>query len=225
MDFESAADGATTTIPSALSNTTIAPETATSTPSVAPHPLPVQEALSVEFQAALNPLEEAQLRSMEARRVFEATTPIEAWMDDYFTLIKEGWSWRQAVYMLWASQPQPRTPKTQWELATEILGLTSDRVIRDWRANNPTIETRIAQLTASALVKARADVFAALIAAAIDPSYKGNRDRRLLLELTGDYVPRQALSLTNPDTRTAIEEADTETLRAVAGRDSPAVAE
>lgn len=216
MDFESAADGATTTIPSALSNTTIAPETATSTPSVAPHPLPVQEALSVEFQAALNPLEEAQLRSMEARRVFEATTPIEAWMDDYFTLVEEGWSWRQAVYMLWASQPQPRTPKTQWELATQILGLASDRVIRDWRSGNPLIETRVAQLTASALVKARADVFAALIAAATDPSYKGNRDRRLLLEMTGDYVPRQALTIGRPDTRAAIEEADTETLRAVA---------
>lgn len=178
----------------------------------------VQETLSDEFQAALNPLEEAQLRSQEARRVFEATTPVEAWMDDYFALIEEGWSWRQAVYMLWASQPQPRTPKTQWELATEILGLTSDRVIRDWRANNPTIETRIAQLTASALVKARADVFSALIAAATDKSYKGNRDRRLLLELTGDYVPRQALSLSHPDTRAAVEEADTETLRALAGR-------
>jgi hypothetical protein len=214
-NFEPVADGATTTISSAPS-TTIAPETATSTPSVAPHPLPVQEALSVEFQAALNPLEEAQLRSMEARRVFEATTPIEAWMDDYFTLVEEGWSWRQAVYMLWASQPQPRTPKTQWELATQILGLASDRVIRDWRSNNPLIDTRIAQLTASALVKARADVFAALIVAATDPSYKGNRDRRLLLEMTGDYVPRQALSIGRPETRAAIEEADTETLRAVA---------
>lgn len=214
-DIVLVADGATTTIPSALS-TTIAPETATCTPPVAPHPLPVQEPLSDEFQAALNPLEEAQLRSMEARRVFEATTPIEAWMDDYFDLIADGWSWRQAVYILWASQPQPRTPKTQWELATQILGLASDRVIRDWRSGNPLIETRIAKLTASALVKARADVFAALIAAATDPSYKGNRDRRLLLEMTGDYVPRQALTIGRPDTRAAIEEADTETLRAVA---------
>ena len=213
-EFEPVADGAMT-IAEQPSDSAVACETI-STSVVAPHPLPVQETLSVEFQAALNPLEEAQLRSMEARRVFEATTPIEAWMDDYFTLVEEGWSWRQAVYMLWASQPQPRTPKTQWELATQILGLASDRVIRDWRSGNPLIETRVAQLTASALVKARADVFAALIAAATDPSYKGNRDRRLLLEMTGDYVPRQALSIGRPETRAAIEEADTETLRAVA---------
>ncbi len=168
------------------------------------------------MEGALNPLEEAQLKSAEARRVFEASARAEAWMDDYFALIAEGWSWRQAVYMLWASQPQPRTPATQWELATEVLGLTSDRAIRDWRAANPTMETRIASLTASVLMKARGDVFAALVASASDPTYKGNRDRKLLLEMTGDYTPRQALQLETPARLPEIEEADSQTLRMLA---------
>ena len=165
----------------------------------------------------LNVLEEAQIKSAEARRLFEAAGRAEAWMDDYWALIEEGWSWRQAVFMLWASQPQPRKPATQMELATQVLGLQSDRVIREWKAQDARMEARIARLTASALMKARADVFAALVTAATDPSYKGNRDRKLLLELTGDYVPRQALDLSVPASRSAVEEADTETLRALAG--------
>lgn len=169
------------------------------------------------MDGALNVLEEAQIRSAEARRLFEAAGSAEAWMDDYWALIEEGWSWRQAVFMLWASQPQPRKPATQMELATQVLGLQSDRVIREWKAQDARMEARIARLTASALMKARADVFAALVAAATDPSYKGNRDRKLLLELTGDYVPRQALDLSVPASRSAVEEADTETLRALAG--------
>lgn len=169
------------------------------------------------MDGALNVLEEAQIRSAEARRLFEAAGSAEAWMDDYWALIEEGWSWRQAVFMLWASQPQPRKPATQMELATQVLGLQSDRVIREWKAQDARMEARIARLTASALMKARADVFAALVMAATDPSYKGNRDRKLLLELTGDYVPRQALDLSVPASRSAVEEADTETLRALAG--------
>jgi hypothetical protein len=169
------------------------------------------------MDGALNVLEEAQIRSAEARRLFEAAGSAEAWMDDYWALIEEGWSWRQAVFMLWASQPQPRKPATQMELATQVLGLQSDRVIREWKAQDARMEARIARLTASALMKARADVFAALVIAATDPSYKGNRDRKLLLELTGDYVPRQALDLSVPASRSAVEEADTETLRALAG--------
>lgn len=165
----------------------------------------------------LNVLEEAQIKSAEARRLFEAAGQAEAWMDDYWALIEEGWSWRQAVYILWASQPQPRQPATQAQLATQVLGLQSDRVIREWKAQDARMEARIARLTASALLKARADVFAALVAAATDPTYKGNRDRKLLLEMTGDYVPRQALDLSVPGSRSAVEEADTETLRALAG--------
>ena len=104
------------------------------------------------MEAVLNPLDEAQLKSAAARRLFEASEHADAWLDQYWDLVAEGWSWRQAVYMLWASQPQPRTPKTQWDLATQVLGLTSDRVIREWR-QIPGFETRVMKLTASALLQ------------------------------------------------------------------------
>lgn len=167
------------------------------------------------LEGALNPLDEAQLRSAEARRVVEGSRYMEAWMDDYFTLLGEGWSWRQAIYILWASQPQPRAPRTQAELAT-LLGLTSDRAIRDWREQNPAIEVRVAQMAASALLKARADVIAALAESASNPNYKHHNDRKLFLEMTGDYAPQQRLTIAAPVTTQEVEEADTETLRAMA---------
>lgn len=151
------------------------------------------------MEGALNPLDEAQLRSAEARRIFESSNQAEDWMDDYFALIGEGWSWRQAVYMLWEAQPRKsRHPATQGQLATEILGLSSDRVIRDWKASNPIMETRIRKLTLRALFHARADVLAALAASASDPSPRSHPDRKLYVEMTGDYIPRQAVSVDAP---------------------------
>jgi hypothetical protein len=142
-----------------------------------------------------NPLDEAMLRSEEMRLVFEASELAEPWMPDYLALVAEGWSWRQAVYMIWASQPQPRTPKTQSELATDVLGLTSDRVIRQWRSDNPAMELRVRRLQVSALGHARADVLQALVQSAKNPSYRHYRDRELYLKMTGDYKPRSELAL------------------------------
>jgi len=134
-----------------------------------------------------NPLDEAQLRAEEARRIYEARWGESPWMNDYFDLLGEGWSWRQAAYIVWASQPKfQRDPGTQAELAQEV-GLASDRAIRTWREKNPAIDTRIHELTASALSKARAGVFAALIAAASNPSPRAATDRKLFFEMTGDY--------------------------------------
>jgi hypothetical protein len=167
-------------------------------------------------EAVRNPLDEALLKSEVTRRLFEQTNQAEAWMDDYFALVAEGWSWRQAVYMLWASQPQPRHPETQAALAREVLGLTSDRQIREWKAKNPAMEGRIAKLTASALGKYRAAIIQALGESAATPSYRNHRDRRLALEMLGDYTPKQALDLGLPTTPEEIEDADTETLRELA---------
>lgn len=145
--------------------------------------------------AVMDPLSEAQLKSEAARKVFEAgDAAAEPWMDDYWDLLGEGWSWRQAVYMLWEAQPsQNRTPKTQGELATEILGLTSDRVIRTWKADNPAIMARIAKLTASALGKARSRVIRALIESASSANYRAHADRKLFLEMTGDYKKSETI--------------------------------
>jgi len=157
-----------------------------------------------------DPLDEAQLRAEEARAVFEARWGNTPWMDDYFRLLAEGWDWRQAAYIVWACQPKgQRDPQTQQEFAVSI-GLTSDRTIRKWRDGNPAIEERIHELTASALMKARAEVFGALIEAATNPSPRACTDRKLFLELTGDYsrdqVVRIGMALPNDLAELSVEE-------------------
>ncbi len=197
------------------------PTTETATPSSSPVPRPLSPAemqppLSPEMDAALNPVDAARLRALEARRAFEMLNADEPWMDDYFTLLEEGWSPRQAMYMLWEAQPQPRTPATQIELAREVLGLTSDRVIREWKAANPMMKSRIVKLVGSALGKARANILAALVESASNPSYRHAQDRKVALEILNIYVPRQMMSFDLPTTPDEIEEADTETLRTLA---------
>jgi hypothetical protein len=160
------------------------------------------------MEAALDALSEAQMRSAAARAVFEVEEDASPWMNDYWELIAEGWAWRQAVLMLWEAQPaRARTPKTQIELATQVLGLTSDRVISGWKQDNPAMAARIARLTVSAVSKARAEVIAALVAAASDPN------RKMVLEMTGDYVPKMKVGV---GALQDLEEASTEELMALA---------
>jgi len=169
------------------------------------------------MEGAADPVAEAQLRSEAARRIFEEVEGGEAvWMAEYWSLVAEGWPWRQAVYMLWASQPREgRWPKTQEALATEVLGLGSDRRIREWRANNPAMDVRVAKLSASALGKARAEIYEALINAASNPDPRAHSDRRLALEMMGDYVPRQRFDV-GPVAPDEMGEMTTEELAALA---------
>jgi len=169
------------------------------------------------MEGVVNPLDEAQLRSEAARKVFEASEGAAPWLEDYWALRAEGWPWRQAVYLVWAAQPkESRWPKTQHELAVEVLGLTSDRVIRDWKVENPAMEVRIAQLAINALSKARAEIYAALIKSACRSDPRAHSDRKLALEMLGDYLPRQRMDLAAamPDD---LAEMDAEELRALAG--------
>jgi len=146
-------------------------------------------------EGQLNPLAEAQVRSAEARRIFEVQEGYQPWMQDYWRLVEEGWPWRQAVFMLWSALPvSKRTPRTQAELATEVLGLTTDRVIRDWK-QNPAMDAEIAKLAASALAKHRPEIYAALIESASNPNPRAHADRRLALEMLGDYDPKIGLTL------------------------------
>lgn len=136
-------------------------------------------------------------------------------MDDYFRLLAEGWKWQQAAYIVWACQPKgARDPATQQEFAVSV-GLTTDRRIRAWRDKNAAIDERIHELTASALMKARAEVFAALIEAATNPSPRACTDRKLFLELTGDYSREQTIRIGDalPDD---LAEASVDELRALA---------
>jgi len=166
------------------------------------------------MDAAMDALSEAQMRSAAAREVFEAAEDASPWMNDYWELIAEGWAWRQAVLMLWEAQPaRARTPKTQIELATTVLGLTSDRVISGWKQDNPAMAARIARLTVSAVSKARAEVIAALIESASDANPRSHADRKMVLEMTGDYVPKMKMGV---GTLRDLEEASTEDLMALA---------
>lgn len=113
------------------------------------------------------------------------------WWDDYHRLRDEDWDWRKAVYIAWASSPViGRWPETQEELASECLGLKSDRTIRKWKSNEPGIEERIVRMQAEPLMSHRRDVIDALVSVAIMADPKAHPDRKLFLEMTGDYMPR-----------------------------------
>lgn len=177
------------------------------------------------MEGALNPLDEAQIRSAAARRIFEVEGKVKAevegeaaaWMDEYFGLVSEGWPWRQAVFILWSAQPKrDRRPRTQGGLATEVLGLESDRVIRKWRAENLALEARIAQMVRAVLGHHRADVLRALAASASSDNYRAHSDRKLFLEMSGDYVPRQVVGV-GPVGMDEMGSMGAEELRALAG--------
>jgi len=171
------------------------------------------------MDAQLDPLSEAQLKSAEARKIFEATGDPPPWMDDYWRLTAKGWKWRHAISIIWAAMPSSeRQPKTQGELAVEVLGLTSDRQIREWKDDKtlgPAMELEITQLRRSILQKGLSDVYQALYEAASKPSGRTHSDRKLYLEMAGEYVPKQRLLL-GQDVPDDMSELSDDNLRALA---------
>ncbi|RPI93046.1 MAG: hypothetical protein EHM40_11055 [Chloroflexi bacterium] len=119
---------------------------------------------------------------------------IPSWADLYQQLINAGVRGRIAAYIAWATMPKKyRFPETQEQLATQFLGLTSDRAIATWRKKYPEIDMMISQLQAEAMLEFRPGAFYALGTVASDPSYRANPDRRLFFEMTRDYTPRQKI--------------------------------
>ena len=117
-----------------------------------------------------------------------------SWADLYEDFIAAHVPWRIAVFVAWSSMPKTRRiPRTQHELATEYLGLTGPRQFSAWRKKYPEIDMMIADAQAHELRDARADVFFALKTMASSVDYKARGDRRLYLEMTGDYVPTTKL--------------------------------
>jgi hypothetical protein len=152
--------------------------------------LEVEEVIS--DQSSVISVEEARLRSETAREAFRGVEVL--WKDEYTRLVEGGWPWRVAAYIAWAASPKnSRMPKTQDELAQNHLGLTSDRAINTWRKKNPAIDEMVAVLQAAPLWEHRAEIYDALIQVATSPEYKGHNDRKLALELLGDYVPAAKL--------------------------------
>lgn len=144
---------------------------------------------------------ERRERSFRARAMFEQVLDGEhaeecKWFDTYLQLSGLQWPWRVACYVAWASSPKiNRWPKTQDELAREVLGLTSDRVIAEWRKKNPEIDSTIALLQAAPMLAHRRDVIDALITSASDPDHRSHQDRKLFFEMTGDYTPRSRVDV------------------------------
>lgn len=120
----------------------------------------------------------------------------EGWFADYLRLKEMGFSWRVAAYIAWEASPKgSRWPGSVTDLATEVLGLKSPRVIYTWRKKNPTIDEIISVMQTAPLYEHRRDVIEALIEVASDPDYKGHSDRKLFFEMIGDYVPRSQVDL------------------------------
>jgi len=120
------------------------------------------------------------------------------WAETYRELRETGWPWRVAAYIAWAASPaDTRLPRTQGELARQVLALRSDRTIRVWREKNPFIDEVVSKLQVRALFSHRQRVLAALAESASTPNYKHHNDRRLFLEMTGDYTPRMDATLRN----------------------------
>ena len=142
-----------------------------------------------------------------------------AWVEDYKTLVGDGWPWRVAAWIAWSASPRQvgdkeRWPGTQMELARNVLGLRSDRVIRKWRAKNPAIDQAVALLQMQPLLNHRRAIIDALVTSASTPDYKNHNDRKLALEMTGDYLPRTEtkLSLKANDDLSQLTDAELETL-------------
>jgi hypothetical protein len=100
------------------------------------------------------------------------------------------WGWRKAAYIAWSSTPKTkREPKTLEELA-RLLGLSSAGTIRNWRRKDAGIAERIAELPRQFLAERVPDVMEALgrVASWADP--RAHPDRRMFLEMMGEYSPK-----------------------------------
>lgn len=165
--------------------------------------------------------EEAMLISRAAQTALEDGSggePAAHWMRDYMDLRDGGWPWRVACFIAWSASPRAdRWPKTQQQLATEVLGLRSDRVIRQWRERNPAIDAAIAMCQSRTLFEHRAEVLKALVESASNADHKNHPDRKLFLEMIGDYTPRvdNTVTLAKPKDVSQLSDAE---LAAVAQR-------
>jgi hypothetical protein len=128
---------------------------------------------------------EVQARSLAARLAL-GESEVPAYMEQYHRLMNAGIPWRIAAYVAWASVPkEERIPATQDEFAKQVLGLTSDRRISEWRKKYP-IDQMIADLQGEMLMKWRPSVFEAIGWGAAQRDYKAAAQQRLFVELTRD---------------------------------------
>lgn len=116
------------------------------------------------------------------------------WVGDYMALLDEGWYWRDACYIAWKGSPRPQRRPETMEMLANLMGF-SVRTLKGRLTKNPAIRLRAARTVAARAFDAVDDVWDALIASASDPNYKNHPDRKLYMEMTGQYTPKQAIDL------------------------------
>jgi hypothetical protein len=168
--------------------------------------------------------QEVRERNMASRQALQNKLEdgeIPSWAETYHRLLQANWPWRIAAYVAWATMPKAqRWPRTQDELARDVLGLNSDRVIATWRKRFPSIDQMIADLQAEALMEYRPGAFHALGSMASEHSYRANSDRRLLFEMTQDYTPRKKIETENSKVVQDLSEYSDADLEAMSGEDA-----
>lgn len=134
-----------------------------------------------------------QARSRQAREAFLEKREECVWWREYLELRLEGWDWRKAAYIAWASSPaRDRWPDNMDLLATDVLGLKGARVIRHWREKDPTIDDRVADLQVAPLMQHRRDIFDNLIGRATGDDKYAFQYIKIALTITRDLEKKDA---------------------------------
>jgi hypothetical protein len=166
----------------------------------------LEDDVRLEAETRRISMEEARQISEAARQVFEQGAQeikkneegeVEfenAWYEDYLMLRTLGWPWRVATYIAWAASPKlRREPRTLNELADKVLGLNSPRAVHTWRDKYVTIDAVVNMMQAKPTLEYRRDVYDALVKVAATQDHKCAPDRKLYMEMTGDYVPHMKI--------------------------------
>jgi len=128
---------------------------------------------------------EIQERSL-ASKLALGVDKVPAYFEQYHRMMEAGVPWRIAAFVAWASIPKDkRQPATQDEFSRQVLGLSSDRRIAEWRKQYP-IDQMIADLQGEQLMQFRPGVFEAIGWGASQKDYKAAAQQRLFVELTRD---------------------------------------
>jgi len=144
---------------------------------------------------------EVREREMAARQALGEMLDRDApsWAEQYHELMVSNVPWRVAAFIAWSTVPKGRRyPRTQEELAVQVLGLTSDRRITEWRRKYPYIDQMIASLQTAALLDFIPGAIQASGEVASDPTYRATQERRLFFEATGIIEKSSKVSIEDP---------------------------
>lgn len=115
------------------------------------------------------------------------------WAEDFARLMYDGWKWRKAAFIAWVSQPKEmREPRFKGAFA-ELIGCSRSKIAEMER--DPLISTAILKFRRRALADNIPDVMNALTESATNANYKHHADRKIFLEMVGEYTPRMGLAL------------------------------